>query len=65
MSFKFNPFTGNFDIVGAGSSESFSYEELQLGQTVTIPLLQQMIVHGLFNVGEGFLDAQGVLVVIA
>lgn len=50
MSFKFNPFTGNFDLVGHGgggtSPDNFSYLLVDSGQEVVIPLGQQMLFKG-------------------
>ena len=63
MAFKFNPLTGQFDLVGSGTSspENFSYELIATGVTVTIPLYQQMIVHELLVI-EGTLVVDGTLV---
>lgn len=50
MSWKFNPFTGNLDISGSGSSTpqppNFSYKLVDTGETIEIPLNQQMLVDG-------------------
>ena len=67
--FKFNPFTGNFDMVGDGggggspSPDNFSYEKIIASVTVTIPLNQQMIVNQNIQV-DGTLVANGTLVII-
>jgi hypothetical protein len=50
MSFKFNPITGNLDLVGSGGSTpgsggSFSYQTILSGTSVTIPENQSMIYH--------------------
>lgn len=42
-SFKFNPLTGEFDLV---SADNFSYKTIPTGTTVIIPANQQMIVQG-------------------
>ncbi len=38
---KFNPFTGNFDLV---NPDNFSYQVIPAGFTATIPTYQQMFV---------------------
>lgn len=66
MAFRFNPITGQLDIVGAstGSSDNFSYETVPIGDTVTIPINQQMIVNGV-EIVEGTLIVIGSLVVFS
>lgn len=65
MSIKFNPFTGNFDFVGNGtgstSPENFSYKEIASGETVEIPVRQQMLVDGHVRV-LGHLSVNGELI---
>lgn len=66
MAFKLNPISGQLDLVGTGGSSSpdnFSYEIIVAAATVTIPLYQQMIVHGNIQI-DGVLVADGPLVVI-
>jgi hypothetical protein len=48
MGFKFNPITGNLDLVGSGSTsaENFSYTLVEENSTKTIPTGQQMLVDG-------------------
>ena len=62
MGYKFNPFTGNFDIVGEGggssSPDNFSYQLVASGQTVVVPPGQLMLVDGPIRV-LGHLDVQG------
>lgn len=47
MSYKFNPFTGNLDLVGEGDTilgaDNFSYFEVAEFNTVTIPEGQEML----------------------
>ena len=67
MAFKFNPFTGNFDIVGSSSGgtspDNFSYSQINLGDTKTIPVNQQMILHQNIEI-NGTLIIDGTLVII-
>lgn len=66
MAFKFNPITGQLDLVGSGGSSSpdnFSYETVALGVVVTVPQYQQMIVDGPITV-EGSLIVIGKVVLI-
>lgn len=66
MAFKLNPITGQLDLVGSSSGSSadnFSYEIIIAAATVTIPIYQQMIVHGNIQI-DGVLVADGSLVVI-
>lgn len=66
MAFKLNPITGQLDLVGSSSGSSadnFSYEIIIASATVTIPIYQQMIVHGNIQI-DGVLVADGPLVVI-
>lgn len=60
MSFKFNPFTGNMDIV---TPDNFSYNYIQTGITLFIPQYQQMVVEGFLDV-HGDLDLVGDLAVV-
>lgn len=65
MSFKFNPLTGNLDLVsqgGGGSPDNFSY--LSVDQNATIPEGQQMLVSG-HVVVSGHLTILGEIVNIA
>ena len=65
MSFKFNPLTGKLDLVsttagGGSSADNFSYERIVT--TVTIPVNQQMAVHGDLEIDGGELILNGTLV---
>lgn len=68
MSWKFNPFTGTLDRVGAGSTsvsvDNFSYKKIESFQSVTIEENQQMIVNGHVTV-LGHLSVFGDLVDIS
>ena len=46
MSFKLNPFTGNFDLA---KEDNFSYDVID---TLEIPTGQQMIVYGTFRIDD-------------
>lgn len=51
MSFEFNPFTGTFDLVGAGggggfSPDNFSYKKILNSEIKTVPENQQMLFSG-------------------
>ncbi len=61
MSFKFNPITGQLDLVGSGSSiapDNFSYSTVVTGSTVTIPINQQMLYVGPLTI-DGTLVVDG------
>lgn len=63
MSFKFNPLTGNLDLVGDGGSgsaspDNFSYTTIAEGELVTIPDGQEMV-HSLDLMVRGDLMVQG------
>lgn len=49
MGIKFNPFTGNFDFVGTGSTgssvDNFSYKNIETGVTVEVPETQEMLLQ--------------------
>ena len=64
MSYKFNPFTGNFDEVrDLSSTRNFSYEDIR--ESITIPLYQQMIVADTLVIDNNFdLTINGTLVLI-
>jgi len=59
MSFKLNPLTGALDLVGKGGDvtldQGFSYVSIPTGQTVTIPLNQQMLYKGDIRVVGDFI----------
>jgi len=67
MGLKFNPLTGQFDLVGSGgtssSADNFSYEKIPTGSTVEIPINQQMITHQNLLI-DGTLISTGTLVII-
>ena len=52
---KYNPFTGNFDIV---SPNNFAYNYIQAGCILCIPQYQQMAVHGRLTI-RGRLKIRG------
>ncbi|MFO0447767.1 MAG: hypothetical protein ACK52I_03595 [Pseudomonadota bacterium] len=62
MSFKFNPLTGNLDLVGKGDTitgaDNFSYTEIDAGQLVTVPAGQEMV-HSIDLMVRGDLLVQG------
>ena len=59
MTFKFNPFTGQLDIV---EPYNFSIQNILTGQVVCIPENHQMIVHGRHLIdGQLIIDGQLVL----
>ncbi len=65
MSYKFNPFTINFDIVSgvSSSADNFSYEIVN--KTVTIPYMQQMMLYdGIEIEGAGSLNIEGTLILL-
>lgn len=65
--YKLNVLTGLFDLVGTGSSgpstPNFSYTYIPAGQTITIPVNQQMIVLGGITI-DGNLIIDGELAII-
>ena len=71
MGFKFNPFTGSFDVVVNGSNgntlprpngeENFSFNYVESGMTLTIPIYQQMIIMGDIDI-HGDVDLVGEIV---
>jgi hypothetical protein len=46
MSFKFNPITGQLDLVNASAPENFSYKKILVGESKAVPLNQQMLFDG-------------------
>lgn len=64
MGFKFNPFTGNFDLVGEAGDitvlgeDNFSYIKVESGQDVVVPLNQEMVYRNDLMV-EGNLMVRG------
>ncbi len=65
--YKLNVLTGLFDLVGDGSSTpsppNFSYKYIPSGESVTIPVNQQMIVLGGIVVdGELIIDGELALI---
>ena len=49
MSFKFNPITGKLDLVGSpaqASPDNFSYKLIEVGESKTVPVNQQMLFDG-------------------
>lgn len=60
MSMKFNPLSGNFDIV---SPDNFSYNYIPTGITLQVPQYQQMIVVEHLDI-VGDLDLIGDLAII-
>jgi len=66
--YKFNPFTGTFDIVGTGGSgpgsQNFSYKEVGPLEDILIPEGQQMLVDGEMRV-LGHLTVRGQVVDIS
>lgn len=65
MAFKFNPITGNLDLVetssSSSSSDNFSYEYIVTGVTITIPQYQQMLLMDDITI-DGELIIEGTLV---
>lgn len=67
MPFKFNPLTGNLDLVGSGGSSSSTdnqsgYYEIPVSQTATIEEYKQSVTFGDLLL-EGELRIDGMLVV--
>lgn len=61
MGFKFNPLTGQLDLVGSGgttSPQNFSYSTIVTGSTVIVPQYQQMLYVGPITV-DGTLVIDG------
>lgn len=70
MAFKFNPFTGNFDITstsgGSGGSSTdhhSGWNFIPSGETVTVAQNKNMIVYQEIEV-QGDLDIEGEVIVI-
>ena len=60
MSFKFNPFSGKLDTI---SPKNFSFNYILTGQTLVVPLYQQMIVAEHLDIA-GDIDLLGDLAII-
>lgn len=64
MPYKFNPFTGSLDYYkngsGGSSSDNFSYTYIITGNTVTVPVNQQMLHIGPITV-DGTLVIDGTI----
>jgi len=66
LSYRFNPFTGNLDLVGSGGSSSpdnFSYQVIRSSAVVEIPLGQEMLVSEGVQI-DGELVLNGVLTIL-
>lgn len=70
MGFKINPLTGALDVVNNSStsaSNNFSYKVILNGQTLTIPINQQMVLYGDLEIqgdGELVLDNNSEVVIL-
>ena len=60
MGFKFNPFTGNFDVV---NPNNFSFNYIATGMVLFVPQYQQMVVEGHLDM-HGDIDLAGDLSVV-
>ena len=60
MLYKFNPFTGTFDVV---MPDNFSYDYILIDHVLCIPQYQQMAVHGRIT-NDGTIVNDGTLVVV-
>jgi len=62
MPLKFNPFTGELDLISV-EDENFSYNYVEETKTVTIPQNQQMLVYDALTI-DGSLIINGELVIL-
>lgn len=65
MGYKFNPFTGTFDIAGSGGTADgfLPYDYILVDTSVTIPQYRQMHVHQELTI-EGELIIEGSLFIL-
>lgn len=66
MAYKFNPFTGNFDITstssgGSSTDHQSGWKKILEGETVTVVENKQMVVFGPFE-NDGDLQLDGELI---